>query len=113
MRKLMCAFGLVLLSTLPAFAADAAGTWKVDGDVVGNAVNFTCVLKQEKDALSGTATLGGQEVPVAGTVKEAVVSFEFDVDSHHLVFTGTLENGGIKGTIAVEGVEGTFAAARQ
>lgn len=113
MRKLMCALGLVLLMTLAVVAAEVAGTWKVEGDVVGNPVNFTCVLKQEKDVLSGTATLGGQEIPLAGTVKAATISFEFDIDSHHLVFTGALADGAIKGTIAVEGVEGTFTAARQ
>ena len=53
-----------------------------------------------------------------GTVKEKEVTFEFDNEhqgsTYHLVFTGTLgDDGGLKGTIAVAGVEGTFTATKQ
>jgi hypothetical protein len=69
--------------------------------------------------LSGSATFeDGKTVPLTGSVKEKAVSFEFDVEhegtAYHLVFSATLgEDGGMKGTIAVAGVEGSFTAAKQ
>lgn len=117
MKKLLlttCAVVVTLVSTL---AAEVGGTWKVDGDVYGNAVKLTMTIAQEGEKLAGTATLeGGKDVPVTGSVKEKAVSFEFDTadKQYHLVFTGTLgDDGGIKGTIAVAGVEGVFAAVKQ
>jgi hypothetical protein len=114
--RVLCA---IALATVTLSAADVSGAWNVDGDVVGNPVKFPCVLKQDGETLSGTATLeGGTDVPVKGTVKESAVTFEFDSEregqTYHLVFTGTLgDDGGVKGTIAVAGVEGTFTATKQ
>ena len=56
--------------------------------------------------------------PPDGLASRAFVTFEYDAESqgttYHLVFTGTLgEDGGMKGTIAVAGVEGTFTAKKQ
>ena len=109
----LCVVALLSVATL--FAADVSGNWKVDGDVVGNPVKFDCVLKQEGEKLSGTAVIEGKDVPVSGSVKERDVTFEFDTSSgYHLVFTGALgEDGGLKGSIAVSGAEGTFTATKQ
>jgi opacity protein-like surface antigen len=118
MKRFALALAAVALTAVTAFAADVAGTWNVDGDVVGNPVKFTTVWKQDGETLSGTATMEGKDVPVTGTVKDKAVTFEYDTDhegtTYHLVFTGTLgENGAITGTIAVAGVEGTFTATKQ
>jgi hypothetical protein len=119
MLKNLLLVAVLVAAAVTASAADVSGTWNVDGDVYGNPVKFSCVMKQEGEKLSGTATLeGGKDVPVTGTVKERVVTFEYDVDhegsTYHLVFTGTLgEDGGLTGTIAVAGVEGTFRAKKQ
>ena len=119
MKRAALALCAVVLAAVTVLASDVSGTWNVDGDVVGNPVKFPCVMKQDGEALSGTATLeGGKDVPVTGTVKEKVVTFEFDTENqgstYHLVFTGTLgDDGGLKGTIAVAGVEGTFTATKQ
>jgi len=118
MKRFALACSLVVLAAVTLFAADVAGTWNVDGDVVGNPVKFTTVWTQDGEALSGTATLEGKDVPVKGTVKEKAVTFEFDTESngstYHLVFTGTLgDDGGLTGSIAVAGVEGTFTAKKQ
>lgn len=118
MRKIALAICAIALTAITAFAADLSGTWNVDGDVVGNPVKFPCVMKQDGDALTGTATLEGKDVPVKGTVKDKTVTFEFDNDhegtTYHLVFTGTLaDDGSLKGAIAVAGVEGTFTAKKQ
>jgi hypothetical protein len=118
MKRVALALCAVALASVTVLAADMAGTWNVDGDVVGNPVKFPCVMKQDGEALSGTATLEGKDVPVTGTVKENAVAFEFDTEhqgsTYHLVFTGTIgDDGGLKGTIAVAGAEGTFTATKQ
>ena len=118
MRKLALAIVAVALTAVTVLAADVAGTWNVDGDVVGNPVKFTTVWKQDGETLSGMSTLEGKDTPVTGTVKDKTVTFEFDNDhegtTYHLVFTGTLgDDGGSKGSIAVAGVEGPFTATKK
>jgi hypothetical protein len=120
MKKTLLALCLAAFTVVTAAAnTDVAGSWKVVGDVYGNPVNFDCALKQDGEALTGTAKFDdGRETAVTGSVKEKTVSFEFDTDSagttYHLVFTGTVgDDGGLKGTIAVAGVEGTFTATKQ
>ena len=118
MKRVALALCAVALAAVSVLAADVSGTWNVDGDVVGNPVKFPCVVTQKGEDLTGTATLEGKDVPVTGTVKEKVVTFEFDTENqgstYHLVFSGTLgDDGGLTGTIAVAGVEGTFTAKKQ
>lgn len=120
MTKSVFAFCIAVLAAATLSAApDVAGTWKVDGDVYGNPVKFDCALKQDGEALAGTAKFeDGKEVPVTGSLKENTATFEFDTESqgstYHLVFTGTIgDDGGMKGSIAVAGVEGTFTATKQ
>ena len=118
MKHVALALSAVALAAVTVLAIDVSGTWDVDGDVVGNPVKFACTLKQDGEKLSGTARLEGKDVPVTGSVKENTVTFEYDADSqgttYHLVFTGTLgDDGGMKGTIAVAGAEGTFTAKKQ
>jgi hypothetical protein len=115
--KLLLALCAVAMTVVSALAADVAGTWKVDGDVYGNPVKFVAALTQDGEKLSGTATFeGNKETPLTGSVKEKTVTFEFDSadKQYHLVFTGTIgDDGGMKGTIAVAGVEGVFTAVKQ
>jgi hypothetical protein len=118
MKAIALVLCAVALAAVTLVAADVSGTWNVDGDVVGHPVKFPCVMKQDGDALSGTATLEGKDVPVKGTVKETAVTFEFDSEhegsTYHLVFAGALgDDGALKGTIAVAGVEGTFTAKKE
>jgi hypothetical protein len=82
---------------------------------------MTCVLKQDGEALSGTATIGGADtdaVPVKGSIKGRDVTFRIDVPaqaaSHARVFSGRLGSDGIiRGAIAVADVGGTFTAKKQ
>ena len=118
MKTLPLSLCAVALAAATALAADISGTWNVEGDVVGNPVKFACTLTQDGETLAGTAKVEGNDVQVTGTAKDATVTFEFDTEhqgtTYHLVFTGTLgDDGGLKGRIAVAGVEGTFTAKKQ
>lgn len=121
MKHLVAALASALVLALAVAvvsAADISGTWNVDGDVVGNPVKFACALKQAGEKLSGTATMQGKEIPMTGSVKGQVVTFQFDVDhegsTYTNVFTGKLGDSGIlEGKIEVGGVEGTFTAKKQ
>jgi hypothetical protein len=119
MKRIALALCAVALAAVSVSAADISGTWNVDGDVVGNPVKFPCVMQQDGEKLTGTATLeAGKDVQVTGTVKDAAVTFEFDNEHegtmYHLVFSGTIgDDGVLKGTIAVAGVEGSFTAKKQ
>lgn len=111
---IVCGF-VVALAAAPA---DVSGTWNTDGDVVGNAVKFTCTLKQDGEKLTGTGMMQGKEQAIVGTVKDKTVRFEFDVDyegnTYHNVYTGTLKDDKvIEGKIEVAGVEGVFAMKKQ
>jgi hypothetical protein len=115
MKIRLFALCALVLAVATLFAADVSGSWKVDGDVAGNPVQFECVLKQDGEKLSGTAVLQGRDTPMTGSVKEKTVVFEFDTDGgYHLVFTGTLaDDGALKGSIEVAGASGTFTAKKQ
>lgn len=119
MKTFLMTLSAVALAAVTALAADVSGTWKVEGEVYATPVKFSSALKQQGAELSGTATFeDGKAVPVTGSVKDKAVSFEFDTEhegtAYHLVFTGTLgDDGAVKGTIAVAGVEGTFTATKQ
>jgi hypothetical protein len=118
MKRIALVLLAVALVAIPVLADGVAGTWNVDGDVAGNPVKFTTVWKQDGETLSGTATLEGKETPVTGAVKEKAVTFEFDTvhegTTYHMVFSGTVgDDGVLKGSIAVAGVEGTFTATKQ
>jgi hypothetical protein len=101
-----------------AAPADVAGTWNVEGDVVGNAVKFSCTLKQDGEKITGSGVIQGKEQPIIGSIKEKTVKFEFDVDyegsTYHNVYTGTLKDDKvIEGKIEVASVEGAFVMKKQ
>jgi hypothetical protein len=113
-RVLVTVLCLIAAATVTTFAADASGTWDVNGDVAGNPLIMTCVLKQDNDKLSGTAKVQGADTPLTGSIKDNAVSFEFDfAGGYHLVFNGTVADKDMKGSISVAGIEGTFTAKKQ
>jgi hypothetical protein len=111
---LMLASLVVTLALARLSAAGLTGAWDVDGDVMGHPVKFACTLDQQGDKLTGTAKIEGGDVPLAGSVEGANVTWSLTAGGYELVFSGTVgpEND-IKGTIAVSGAEGVFTAKRQ
>ena len=99
-------------------APDAAGTWTITGDVVGNAINMKCALKRDGAKLSGTCTyqdLG--DSPTAGSVTGDKITFQNHVvreQPYDLTYNGTMDASGtsMNGDIAVAGVTGTFSGTK-
>jgi hypothetical protein len=116
---------ILVLTTLPALAgndAPASGTWKISGDVAGNPVEATCLIKEEDTKLSGTCkSSDGVESQITGTVKEKKVEWIFDRDFNGtaitLKFSGDLDDKASKitGKINVQpfGVDGDFTAQKE
>lgn len=94
-----------------ASAADLSGTWKVNGDIVGNAVNPVCTFKQDGAKLTGKCN----DAAIAdGAVNGKDVSWNWEAGGFTLAFKGTAESDkSIKGGIDVGGGTGTFTADKQ
>ena len=109
---------LALLTALhSASGTDSiAGTWHITGDVVGNAVNTTCVIKQSGSTLNGNCTNDAKvSSALTGEVKDGKVTFQYDIDYEGqpltVVYSAALARE-LKGTIDVKpvGATGTFTA---
>ena len=98
-----------------AYADGLAGAWKITGDVVGNAVEIGCTFAGAADkptAACGPADKVGPATPV--TVAGKNVSWDWDGGQAVLTFKGTLDTDKtMKGDIEVQGVTGSFTAAKQ
>ncbi len=98
-----------------ALADDVIGTWKISGDVVGNAVDATCVFAGSGDKATSTCsadTTPGAATPATITGKD--VSWSWDAGQAVLTFKGTVDSQtSMKGDIEVSGVTGNFTAAKQ
>jgi len=111
----------LLLSAVPAVAADITGVWNVDGSVEDHPVTPVCTLKQAGTKLSGSCKFDEDHASdVTGEVKAKEVSWKFTVEyqgtQYTLTFTGTLDtDNAIKGSISVDpsGSDGDFTAKKQ
>jgi hypothetical protein len=104
MNKLVC---LLLFASLPAWADDVSGAWKVDGLIADHTIAATCTLKQTDKQISGS-------------VKEKQVTWkynqEYEGTVYTLTYTGTLDsNTSIKGTVTADpsDTSGDFTAKKQ
>jgi hypothetical protein len=99
-----------------AYADGVAGAWKIEGDVVGNAVNITCTFAGPADkttvACAGADKAAGASTPV--TIAGKDVTWDWDGGQAVLTFKGKLDSDkAMKGDIEVQGVTGSFTAAKQ
>jgi|GEM_PF-5377990 hypothetical protein len=102
----------------------ATGTWKIDGNVMGNPVTMTCVLTEADHKLAGTCTGAGEDTTpraLTGTATPKGVNWRFDDQFHgqpiSFSINATLSADGAKmnGTLSIApmGVDGTFTAIKQ
>ena len=98
-----------------AFADDVTGAWKVTGDVVGNAVDTVCTFATAGGKTTAACTADGKAGAAApATVADKAVSWDWDAGQATLTFKGTLDTPKtMKGDIEVQGVTGSFTAAKQ
>ncbi len=115
MKTLLTALAMF---ALPLAAADISGAWKVEGAIADVHVNRVCTMKQVGNKLTGACKNPTNELPMTGEVNGDKVTWTYDSDYQGqkttLVYKGTLgPDGAMKGTIATEGVEGSFTAKKQ
>ncbi len=102
----------------------ATGTWKIDGNVMGNPVTMTCVLTEADHKLAGSCSGAGEgRTPRAltGTATPKGVNWRFDdqFQGQPIAFSmnATIAAGGTKmnGTVSIApmNVDGTFTAVKQ
>ncbi|HVW09782.1 MAG TPA: hypothetical protein VHC90_14435 [Bryobacteraceae bacterium] len=103
-------------AAVTASAADGiSGNWTFTGDIVGNAVNMKCALRQEEARLSGSCLYDGAgAAPTTGSITGETVTFQNTAQNYELTYTGTLDSShtAMKGDIAVSGVTGNFSGAK-
>jgi hypothetical protein len=97
---------------------DISGSWRITGDVVGNAIDMKCALKAEGAKLSGTCTYQGLgDAPTIGSIAGDKVTLQNSIQReqmYDLTYNGALDSTGsaMKGDIAVAGVTGTFSGTK-
>jgi hypothetical protein len=112
---------LLLFASLPAWADDVSGVWKVDGLIADHPIAPTCTLKQTDKQISGSCQVDADHAPnVEGSVKEKQVTWKYDQEYegtvYTLTYTGTLDsNTSIKGTVTADpsDTSGDFTAKKQ
>lgn len=103
----------------PSAVKDISGSWRIVGDVVGNAIDMKCTLKNDGAKLSGNCAYQGLgDSPTVGSVAGDKVTLQNSVQQgqmYDLTYNGTLDAAGatMKGDIAVEGVTGTFSGTKE
>jgi hypothetical protein len=77
MKRLLAVAGLVFMcSAARAATVDFSGTWVIETEVQGIAVNETCLLKQSADAkITGSCDTSVGKFELTGTVRGDSVSF--------------------------------------
>jgi hypothetical protein len=118
MKKIVWLF---LMTSLPAFAADFSGVWKVDGAIEDHPITPTCTLKQGDNHVTGSCTLDVDHVAdVTGEVKEKQLTWRYKVEyqgtTYTLTYVGTLESdASIKGSVTADpsDTDGDFTAKKQ
>jgi len=95
---------LVLLSAIPALAADVTGTWTTDDkDPNGNAFTATYVFKQDGTKLTGTVTAklsdGDQTGNINGKVDGNKISFAVPMSDANYTLDGTIDGDEMKLTL--------------
>jgi hypothetical protein len=112
---------LLMFASLPAWADDVSGVWKVNGLIADNTIAATCTLKQADTQISGSCKVDADQVlGVEGSVKEKQVTWKYDQEYEGTVYTltyiGSLDSDtSIKGTVTADpsDTSGDFTAKKQ
>lgn len=123
MNKLKALAFVFVFSTLSFAGQDTmvSGTWKISGEVVGNAINQTCTFTQEGNKIKGTCTApdNGKPIEAVGEVTAKQVTWkynsEYNGEALTITYSGKLEGAELTGTIDVQpfSVSGSFTAKKE
>lgn len=125
MRYLRSCAVLIPLFCLPVPAvAQAAGEWRVSGDVSGRAFVVDCRFNEQGGELGGQCTeidkegKPGKQYRVSrGNVQGQQISWTYPTKvmmmSIDIVFAGSLNGDGMTGTVTAKGRKGTFTARKR
>ena len=112
------AIGLVLLgSGSMAAQSPVAGEWDGALNTPGGARPFKLIFKVDGEKLTGTAKRTSGDVPLTGTIKGDVITFEYTVNYNDnaltLSFSGKVTGDNMGGTVSFGGnAEDTWSAKR-
>lgn len=114
MTRILLTLLFVPLVSSAAAAADFAGKWTLNGDVMGNAVVLSCVVQQNAQAkLSGPCEVNGTDkAELAGELTDTALQFSIVVQGYTLNYTGKVEGETVSGSIEVAGASGSFSGQR-
>ena len=98
-RAALCATLLIVLNSLPAFAAEVTGTWTAQTPDV-NASVLTFVFKQEGAKLTGTVATPSETTNISnGKVNGDKLSFAATMSVATFTYEGTIAGDEIKVTV--------------
>lgn len=97
-------FGLALIFVGTAKAQKSVeGEWDAVFNTPGGPRPFKLVLKVDGEKLTGTAKRSSGDVPVAGTIKGADISFSYTISYNGnavtLTYTGKVDGDAMSGTV--------------
>ena len=119
MKKIVC---LLCITSIPAFAADISGVWKVDGSIEDHPITPTCNLTQADNKITGTCTTldSAHTADVTGEVKDKQLTWRYKVEyqgtTYTLTYVGSLDSdASIKGSVSADpsDTDGDFVAKKQ
>ncbi len=93
---------------------DVSGTWVFQVETSAGSGSPTMTFKQQGETLTGkySGQLGDAELK--GTVKGSQIQFTFDPGVGVVIYTGTIENGAMKGKVELgDQASGTWTAKRK
>jgi hypothetical protein len=107
-----------LAATAIAYAAGAAGTWKLAIESPQGTRESTLVLTESGETLSGTMKTQRGDMPVAGTLKGNAIAFGYKVSMQgselDIQYSGIVDGDSMSGSVSFGGMgEGKFAGKKQ
>jgi hypothetical protein len=94
----------ILLTCLPAAAADVTGEWAFEIPTDMGTYYPTCVFQQDGEKLTGTISGEGGVNELEGTVKGNEIQFSYESEIGTITYEGTIEGtDSMNGVLDVEG----------
>ncbi len=108
----LCAIAVVVIPAQDK--VNVTGTWVFQVETSAGAGSPTMTFKQEGEALTGKYSGQLGEADLKGTVKGNQIQFSFDPGVGVVSYTGTIENGTMKGKVELgDQATGTWTAKRK